>query len=304
MEVYYQRLGGLQQKIVSDIKIPLLETEKFSQYYCRKENFRAIFYFFLLDQNSHHISRLTKLEKEALSKSIGFPKRWLESKALCFPQIREVIQNCLIFPELSFIDLSWKRILIQNFNTNEFYVFYPLEKEKTFSDIAFLAGFRNLIWGSFPKYSSMLMHGASVIIKKKAALFLAPDEGGKTTTISQFNKENILNDDQIVLKKNKKGIHIHATPFGTISCGNKSAPLGGIFLIHKSHFFRIKKANPQKILEFIWNEHMINSIIIPKKMRIDLFNLLYEVVKQTPVYNLYLKKGEVDQKTISQSLQI
>lgn len=302
-ELYQLKIGGLRQSIFSDIRIPLLKTNKFLKYSFKNKSCSAKIYFSLLQQSSKHNSPLTIIEKEALLKTIGFPKMWLESKALCYPQIRAAIQNCLIYPELSYISLCWNRIFIQNFDTNEFYIFYPPEKQKIFNDPAFLAGFRNSIWGIYPKYSSMLIHGASVIIKNKAALFLAPDEGGKTTTISHFDKENVLSDDQIVLSKNNKEINIYSTPFGTISPGNKFAPLGGIFLIHKAPFFRIEKANPKKLLEFIWNEHLMNSIIIPQKMRIELFTILYETVKQIPIYDIYLKKGEIDQKAVGESLK-
>jgi hypothetical protein len=302
VEFYSYRIGGLQQKIVSDIKFPLLESIKFLPFCAGRIKQDATYYFEKFNPHSSNLSSLSNSEKKALSKTIGFPKRWLENETLKSDQIREVVNKCLVFPEFSYIGLCWNRILIQNFNTNEFYFFYPQQKLKSLHNATFLAGFRNSIWGGFAKYSAMLTHGAAAIIKGKAVLFLASDEGGKTTTVSQFDKKDILNDDQLLLRKRRNKITIHSTPFGTVSCGPASAPLGGIFLIHKSPFFKIEKADPKKIVEFIWNEHMINSIIIPKQIRSALFDLLCETVKQNPVYNLFLKKGELDMEAIGKSI--
>lgn len=304
METYCFKIGGVVQKITSDFRIPLFETSRFSLFKSEHSIPNSTFNFCHIDQEAHHESLLTVQDKNLLSRSIGFPECWFTSKAFFFPKIYNVIRECLSFPESLFIDLRWNRILIQNFQKNDFYIFFSPEKKNILNHRTFLAGFRNILWSAFPSYSSMLMHGASVVIENKAALFLASDGGGKTTTVSKFHADQILNDDHIVIKKDENYIKIHSTPFGTIFNGNKSVPLRAIFLIHKSNSFKIAMARPYSVLEYIWSEHLINSTILPKRVRLDLFNLLFNIVMHVPTYDLYLKKGEIDFQVLSQVMSV
>jgi hypothetical protein len=154
------------------------------------------------------------------------------------------------------IALNWNRAIIRDFIHNEIHFFYPAEKKSEFSTPIFNARFRNLVANALTRLSAVLIHGAGAIISDKTAVFLAPDEGGKSTAINLSTEEEILSDDHIVLQGEIGNVMVHSTPFGFKTCGPREAELGAFFLLEKADSLVCHRLNQM----MFWNSSGMNKI--------------------------------------------
>jgi len=168
----------------------------------------------------------------------------------------------------------------------------------------FVAANLRLIFSSFmTSFSSLLLHCAGLILGPGAAIFFAPDEGGKTTVVSLSGKKfPVLNDDQVILKDEGGTIYAHGTPFGAFNSGPIKAELKGIFMLKQADFFKIEPLSPLEIIECIWGEHIGYTHFLPLRNRQAAFNILYDALHQAPVYNLYFQEHAIDWNKIESAL--
>lgn len=201
------------------------------------------------------------------------------------------------------IELTWNRIIVRDFAHRELNLFYPIEKKKDFSDPIFRAGYRNLIASTLPVFSAVLIHGAGIIKNGKTAIFLAPDEGGKTTVVTKLNQNIILSDDQILIKMEKDKINVYSTPFGTLGNSLQKGELGGIFYLKKSNKFQLLPMSKSDLIKFLWNEHKLIWFDLPKKLRSLAFNLITDFCYYAPVYKMKFPKDYVDWDAIDRAMK-
>ena len=154
-----------------------------------------------------------------------------------------------------------------------------------------------------PNFSAIMLHGAGILRNGIAALFFAPDEGGKSSTIKLAIGMPILNDDQIILRKQNGMVIAHGTPFGTISSGPIQARLGAIFLLQKSSQFALSPLSTADAIEFIWNEHEHLWILMPRTLRIKAFELIADACQQAKIYRMQFPKGYIDWNAIDDVLR-
>jgi hypothetical protein len=296
------QIGDVKIKISSDIVLPTKKSALYKKFLVLAKDADALYSFSELEQKSYVLGALGAQEKKALLRTLAFPGRWLTNTVFRSPAVRQAIQHCLIEPELFHLSLSWNRLIIRNFAENEFYFFYHPENKSEMADPMFIARFRNLISLSMVNCSSFLLHGAGAVTKNGAALFLAPDEGGKTTLIKKFAANNILSDDQVVVRLTENKFYLFGTPFGTMTCGPAKSKLVGIFVIKKSKKFKIVPAKPNDVLRFLWKESFFKTIVLPKTLRTRVFNLLYQLCRQIPSYYIHAPLDSLDFKAIDAAL--
>lgn len=150
--------------------------------------------------------------------------------------------------------------------------------------------------------------------RAKAALFLAPDEGGKTTAArlaaagiyssaassgSKTGRDDagralILGDDQVILRRERGRFWMHGTPWNLICGGPANAELGGMFLLEKADAFRISPLKASDAVSFIWNEHRHITDFLPTAIRKKAFALISEACASVPVYRLSFTKTALD----------
>jgi hypothetical protein len=234
---------------------------------------------------------------------VDFQKHWLDNPIFQSPDVRRVVMRCLDRPELVHIALSWNRAIFRNYACNEITLFYPPERRKEFADPLFHARFRNLFFAFLPCFSALLIHGAGIIRKDRAVVFLAHGEGGKTTTASHALPGTVLSDDQVILHKKDNRITIHSTPFGAKGHCPKQASLGGLFLLEKARHFELVPLKPGEVLQFIWQEHFHNWFVFPREFRIRAFEILYRACTRVPVYKMRFPKDFVDWDTIDRAME-
>jgi hypothetical protein len=245
---------------------------------------------------------LDSKERERLIHTLGFPMRWLDSPIFRSPDVRAVVHRCLDQPDLVHISLAWNRAVFRNFARNEVDLFYPPERQQDIADPIFVAGYRNLIGGLLPNFSAVMIHGAAVVREGVAAVFLASDEGGKTTVVSHANGARVLNDDHLILRQEGGTVMAHGTPLGAITTGPDQARLGGFFLLEKSSHFDLVPSKPQDILQFLWNEHLPSWYVLPKSLSLRAFELLYTACQRADVYRMRFQKDYVDWDAIDAAM--
>ncbi|MBN2398991.1 MAG: hypothetical protein JXI33_01480 [Candidatus Aminicenantes bacterium] len=302
IDVNHYQIGNVKVKISSDIVLPATKSMLYEKFLAPPGDANARYSIFELETKSYTLSPLDQEEKKALRRTLVFPEWWLANPVFRAPAVREAIQYCRIEPELFHLSLSWNRLIIRNFAENEFHFFYYPENKKDMTDPVFNARLRNLISLAMVNDLSFLLHGAGVMRQNGAALFLAPDAGGKTTLIKKFKRNEILSDDQVVVRWAKNTFHLCSTPFGTMSCGPAKSELAGIFIIKKSKKFKILPAKANDTLRFIWNESFLKTVVLPKVLRTRVFDMLYQLCRQIPSYYIHTPIDSLDFKAIDNAL--
>jgi hypothetical protein len=302
MYVYYHNFAGIKLLTESDVQIPHLQKNNYKKFVENSFIYDACQCIYQYDLNSINLPPLDVETREYLSRTVGFVKHWFDKPILNFDKVRQAILSCSSNPEMVYINLTWNRAIIRDFAHNKFFLFYPPERKKSFSQKIFLAGYRNLFCDQLLNFDSILIHGAGVIYNNKGLVFLASDEGGKSTAASLFSSGDILNDDQIILKREESEITVHSTPFGNMGCGPKKIHLNTFFLLEKSLFFELIPLRPRDILKFLWDEHMYRWFNMPKSHRIRAFSILERACNQAICYKMRFPKDFVDWNTIDKVL--
>ena len=139
-------------------------------------------------------------------------------------------------------------------------------------------------------FSAVMIHSSSAVVGGRAAIFLAPDEGGKTTIVKGATDGTVLCDDQVVLRKQGDAFMAHGSPWGLITNSSRTSKLGGFFLAEKAERFEILPIKPAAVFEYLWNEHESYRYFLPKNLRLQAFNLLFEACHQALCYKMYFPK--------------
>jgi len=152
-----------------------------------------------------------------------------------------------------------------------------------------------------PFHGAFMLHAAGIVDSDAgtAALFLAPDEGGKTTAARLSRPGIIIDDDQVVLRRERGGFWVHGTPWGLISAGPIKAKLGGIFLLEKARRFLLTPLKAADAVGFIWDEHRNMTDFIPAEMRKKAFVLITDACSSVPVFRLRFSKDSLDWQTVA-----
>ncbi len=300
VEIYFFCIGGINIEIKTDVPITLFMQKKYSQFQLNKAIPQAVVNIIQIQNKLSMLPPLNKKECDILLQTVGFNSRWLKNPILRSMQIREALSDCYENPDQVYIEMAWNRIIIQNFSKKVFYYFYPACSKYKFSSPLFVAGLRNLLNVVFPSFCGILIHSSGMKIGNQGALFLAPDEGGKTTIVKKHAREIILSDDQIILSCKSGNYYMSSTPFGTMTCGPRCTKIGGIFLLKKSRNTSIRPIDSNAVLKFIWNEHFSQIIKYPKPLRINLFNMLYQICHKTPTYQLFFPKSGIDSEILNE----
>ena len=303
MFVTKHQIAGINLWTEADIDICHLVTPVYSQFCTDEARSDVRFRIAELNPDLPPLPPLTPLQRDRILRTIGFPSQWMERKALRSPQVRNAIDACLDQPELAQISLRWNRVITRNFARNELDFFYPAGNKTIVNDSFFIAPHRTMFAVFLPAFSAVMLHGAGIIHNGSAVLFLAPDEGGKSSIINLAMEMPVLNDDHIILRKQGGVIVAHGTPFGSISSGPINSKLHAIFLLEKSPGFALTRLNTSEVVKFIWNENDHQWFGMPKKLRVQAFELIVDACQQAQLYRMQFPKGFVDWNLIGKAIE-
>jgi hypothetical protein len=296
------RVADITFQTEADVEIPHILEPSFARFQVANSRADVVYQIRELDPKALPLPPLNERERTQLLRAVGFPKQWLDRPALNNPEVRKKIEVCLDYPELAHIGLRWERVIISNFFHNELDYFYPPDKKSDFADPLMHARYRNSLARFMPNFAAVMLHGAGVIRNDMAVLFMAPDEGGKSSVIRLAEGMPVLSDDQIILRRQNGVVHAYGTPFAPVSNGPLRSKLGGIFLLEKSSHFALSSISISEALQFIWKEQIHHWFLMPKTLRVMAFELIADACRQAKLFRVQFPKDHMDWKAIDKAL--
>jgi hypothetical protein len=249
---------------------------------------------------------LTAAQQEQMVHLTGLPLREV-SEALILRS--PIAQNLLAVSRMGSDEVTVfgyaTEILIWNQTRDTFDLLY-LDREKEEGGMGkrkVARNFPNLLVTFLPQFAGLMVHCAGVIRNDCAALFLAPDAGGKSTVLKRATDGFILSDDQVILRKEGTEFIAHATPLGMMTSGPGSARLGGMFILRKADHFALEPLSPLELIGAFWQDPGNLSRLLPKSLKLRAFDLFYDVCHQVPVYRMSFPKHYVDWDAIDSAMR-
>lgn len=329
MPAFSFKIGGVLFQIKSDLRISLFNGKKFDYFSFQTKKPDVIFYFSGIAQDKLILTPLNAEEKKFLSNF--FRPKYIGRGVLVIPPIIEL--NEFVLDELpenlkksdtpllqsrivrsrifsnrqscSNISLSLHKLSIEihNFNKSESHIYFFQKRKHLLEAMSFENGIRRLFSFFFPSFNAVMLHCSGIILKSKALLFFAPDEGGKTTVLNSAKFGKKLSDDRNIVRQIDNRIIAFSTPWGSLNTKPNSAELGAIIILEKYCSFELLSMNKNDALQIIWNEHFQNWHVLPLQSRKAAFNLVSDICKNTPTYKMRFTKNFIDWKSILSAIQ-
>ncbi len=322
MNFLRHEIGGISFLTKSDIELTLLKNDRFQRFLTKEMDSEIYHQVQRVEEKDLTLPALNSKEQESISrciipsrlgpgsfilppfvrnKEVGDSFRGLQSVQDSFdfplfrsPAVRDRIKACLDHPERIGLMLHIFSLVIYDYNLHRIDLFYRSDQRWIFEEFPLDNGLRRMFTSFLPSFLALMLHSSGIVRNGRTALFLAPDAGGKSTTIVNMNGGTILSDDQNIIRREGDVFVVHSTPWGAINCGPQQAPLGGFFLLEKAPDFSISQEKYANIFQFLWVEHMHVWLKLPKFLRIKAFELLYDACRQTPCYRMRFPKDYVD----------
>ena len=224
----------------------------------------------------------------------------LSTKLMCSKIVRDKLDFCLDRGEDTTLEIRPSSVTIFDFASQELSFFFTTEMA---GDIRHFRLGADIFTPFLCNFSAFMIHSAGLVRNNKAALFLAPDEGGKTTVVKLSKKGTILCDDQIIIKKEGHTFAAYGTPWGSIFNNSPHAKVGGFFLLEQANRFELIKIRKEDVLEYLWNEHLSYRFLLPKELRIKLFDIFSSACNAIPLYKMRFPKDYVDWDAIDRVME-
>ena len=227
----------------------------------------------------------------------GLPAGW-DSPVWRSPSVRAWLRTALEAPESVRLVMRDAAVAVLDFGRTEAEYFAAIP-----GDPVVVAGPGLWEIGPFlPSLSSAVVHSLGVVRSGIAGLFLATDGGGKTTVADLMPRGIILSDDQVVLRLQPEGLWAHSTPWGMVGMHPANAPLGAYFLLEHGDRFELTPVPAKAVLEYLWQEGLIHYHMLPRKLKVQAFDLLWHMSRQVPAYRVRFTKDFIDWDAIDQVL--
>ena len=162
--------------------------------------------------------------------------------------------------------------------------------------------------GAFPysvflhEYGSVMLHSSCVDCGGRGALFLAPDEGGKTTAARLMEGYRVLSDDMVLARKEGNVFRAWGTPWTTFEPSTASLPVAGLFLLEKADRFQLEELSFQDVFSHIWEENGFIAGVMPPEHRKTFFDLCCDISSSAPGWRLRFPPDHIDIGAVTGSL--
>lgn len=145
-----------------------------------------------------------------------------------------------------------------------------------------------------PGFNACQLHAAAVVHRGKSLVFLAPDEGGKTTASLLTPSGIILGDDQVIVRRMEEGFRVFGTPWGRYTDARPGVPPAGVFILKKSDRFRLEPMPGREIISFIWREIGHTLSMLPHTLKQKAFDLICDMAAALPTWELSFPRNYID----------
>jgi len=301
MFVVDHQIAGITFRTESDAQIPgLLLSSRLRQFIVNNASPNVYHRYRSIAPDSLTLPVLSAKEIVLLNRCVCYTYEGFDSPLLRSPVVRERLRDCLNHPRQVGIELRHSSIAIFDFARRELDLFYAPELERNLVDCRVgYSSFAHFL----PAFSAVMVHSAGLTLDDAAALFLATDEGGKTTVVEHAVPGTVLSDDQNVIRKEGNVFIAYATPWGRIIGGPcQRARVGGFFLLEQARHFELIPLKPAEVLEYLWNENLSHRFFLPRHLRIWAFEILYDACHQAPAYRMRFPKDYIDWDAIDAAM--
>jgi hypothetical protein len=303
------QIAGIIFRIAWNSWLPLLQTRFFGQFEAGNGLSDVYYHICAVERDSLILSPLNRNEREFYSRFVYDPQSELGSPILNSPEVRRMADMFLTQPGYVSLSVSQHAALFTNFVQREQVLFY-LPEFGGYSEAyqchipqhKVTANLRQMFSVFLPQYAGFLMHSSGIIRDRKAAVFAAPDAGGKTTVLGDWTDGVVLNDDQVILRKEEDAFFAHATPLGRTH-GPNQAILGGLFLLEQSNTFELVPLDPKEAIYVLWGEHQSYTVLLPKNLRAQAFHILCDICYQVPIFKMCFPENYVDWDAIDAAMK-
>lgn len=316
---YHNQIADLHFHIQSDIPIPSLEEKRFEKFNNIKGSPHIFNHFHFVNSKINQNLAYSKLLNYCITKNFYMPPQIDNSIVTIYPfllkhikknysnilasnsQLKKIF-HCLEHPDDTFIILHQLFIEIRDYNHRSLDIFYPKELVQFMKLNHNRIGLNRMFSLFLPTFTSLMIHSSAVALNGKAACFVAPSGGGKTTIARLASNNLILSDDNNIIRSISETMNISASPWGRVIGSTKMFKLGGLFVLKKADSFSIKPLNKNFVIPYIWNENRQLWMNLPPKWRMNAFDLLCSICKSIPLYELSFQHHYVDWDEIYKSL--
>lgn len=153
-----------------------------------------------------------------------------------------------------------------------------------------------------PNFNSCLLHASAVTRRGRTAVFLAPDEGGKTTAARLAPEGTIMSDDQVLVQRGRNGFLVSGTPWGLHADAKTQAPLGGLFILSKADGFALEPLPVRELASQIWLEVKDPLSILPKPLKKKAFAIICAIAAAVPAWRMSFTKAHIDWQAIDKAM--
>ncbi len=295
------RIGGINFKIILDSKLLPIFEKSFTKFRVSENLKPEITVAFINLSSREYNAYNSPIENYLSTNSVS------ESSLAQSNKFSDFVKQYLLEGEFSkgdiFIDQDYS--IIRDYSScrltflyNDSFVYNDESPNGSYTFHRIASYCRELFSAFLPAFSSVLIHSSGVILNGKSVLFFAPSTGGKTTVIKNSKNRVILNDDQIILRREQGEILAYATPFGRYTSGQASAKLSGIYLLEKDDSFSIEPLDSLEAVKYIWSNLPSYTYFLPNEFRVTAFQIIYEACQRVPIYRMHFQKNYVDWKAI------
>ena len=282
-------------KIHSELDLALLNSERFQPFQTSSKK-REIFICFQVIVSENLAGPPLDPEGDPLLAKAG--RRGTDSPLLRSKQVKACLNHARDHTDLLFVEIFPEALSILDFKNNRANFFYiprsAPKVEKRLIGPAMLAPF-------MPNFDALLLHASAIVRHGRTAVFLAPDEGGKTTAVRLSPSGTILCDDQLLLRRFPEGYRVSGTPWGLHVNAKVQPPLGGLFLLEKASRFALAPLAPYDLVSHIWEEIKDSLSILPKPLKKKAFAIICDIVAAVPAWRMSFTKAHIDWQAIDKA---
>ncbi|MCK5115150.1 MAG: hypothetical protein KAR44_01030 [Candidatus Aegiribacteria sp.] len=254
-----------------------------------------------MDENESCETPFSKTECNDLLSAFEYPLKQYEvpywnSHILNFPPVRKLLEDCSNHGEQVTLEIRKHSLVIIDFLQHRMDIFYSRDNVHTIIE----GRVDPLIFTPFlHDIRALIVHSSCVSFDGRAAVFLAMDEGGKTTAANLCKGGRVLADDQIIFRKQDDGGWLaYGTPWTTFPPDPDHAVPAAFFLLEKADEFSLTELSSRELFSFLWGEHFKIRFQIPSMYQTTLFDLYRELSSSASVYLMKSPKDYIDQDAI------
>lgn len=295
---YQYNFAGITFKIDSSFPIKGLTYKRFSAFCVESSPAQITFFYDEINSNQSKSQVVSPALKAKIKEYAGLSGHIFSNPLFYHEDVLHDLMNNINHMDSIFIDSKQSSISIFNFSTNQLNVFFNKSMTRIMKDSRMgpysLAPF-------LVSFSSAMIHSSTLIRGGKAAIFLSPDEGGKTTAVNLSPDGIVLSDDHNIIRKKDGDLLVFGTPWGNYH-NNINASIGAFFILEKTGKFSLAPEKNNTLLSYLWNEHLAYHFFLPKKISKKHFDFLFEISRRIPVYRLGFPKDYINWDAIDQAL--